>query len=108
MSNLKVNLMSCVSGRLILVSVFCNTTQDKEVCGWSLTEFIMVCLTGRSLIQSMVLDGSVWWDQVLGVFSPIPREHSSTLLWRLSISSSSKGLLILSNRYRVSPGYVWL
>jgi len=45
----------------------------------------------------MVLDGSVWWDRVLGAFSPIPREPSSTLPWRLSISSSSKGLLIISD-----------
>jgi len=52
---------------------------------------------GRSLIRSTVVDGSVLWDQVLGAFSPIPREPSCTLHWRLSISSSSKGLLILSD-----------
>jgi len=68
--------------------------QTRVFC-WCLTEF-MVYLSGRSLIPSTVLDGSVWWDQVLGAFSHIRREASSTLLWRLSISSSSKGLLNLS------------
>lgn len=39
--------------------------------------------------------GNVLWDQILGVFSLIQKELSSTSLWRLSVSSSSKGPLLL-------------
>lgn len=59
----------------------------------------MVYWTDRSLTRSMVLDGSVWWDRVLAAFSPIPREPSCTLLWRLSIFSSSKELLPVISEY---------
>lgn len=41
----------------------------------------------------MGVDGSAWWVPILGVSSLILRELSSTLNWRLSIFSSSKGLL---------------
>lgn len=41
----------------------------------------------------MGVDGSAWWVKILGVSSLILKDPSSTLNWRLSISSSSKGLL---------------
>lgn len=40
----------------------------------------------------MGVDGSAWWVQILGVSSLILKELSSTLNWKLSIFSSSKGL----------------
>ena len=52
------------------------------------------CTIGRILIRNMGVDGSAWRVQILGVFSLILKEPSSTLNWRLSISSSSKGLLL--------------
>ena len=41
----------------------------------------------------MGVDGSAWWVQILGVSSLILKELSSTLNWKRSIFSSSKGLL---------------
>ena len=48
---------------------------------------------GRILTRTMGVDGSAWWVKILGVSSLILKDPSSTLNWRLSISSSSKGLL---------------
>lgn len=42
----------------------------------------------------MDLVGNVWLDQILGVFSLTLKELSSISLWRLSVFSSSKGLLL--------------
>lgn len=49
----------------------------------------MIC---RILTRHMGVDGSAWWVQILGVSSLILKELSSTLNWKLSIFSSSKGL----------------
>ena len=60
-------------------------------------EFLKVeiygCTIGRILTRTMGVDGSAWWVKILGVSSLILKDPSSTLNWRLSISSSSKGLL---------------
>ncbi|KAK5803406.1 hypothetical protein PVK06_031051 [Gossypium arboreum] len=41
---------------------------------------------------NMGMDGNVWWVQILGVFSLIPKGLSSTSHWRDSSSLSSKVL----------------
>jgi len=43
-------------------------------------------MIGRSLTWDMEVDGNVWWDQILVVFSLILKGLSSTLHWRHSIS----------------------
>lgn len=48
---------------------------------------------GRILTRTMGVDGSAWWVKISGVSSLILKDPSSTLNWRLSISSSSKGFL---------------
>lgn len=50
-------------------------------------------MNDRILTRDLGVDGSALWVRILGVSSLIPKELSSTLSWRLSIFSSSKGLL---------------
>lgn len=50
---------------------------------------------GRNLTESMGMDGSVWWDPTLGVFSHTVKGVSYILHWRLSTFSSSRELLHL-------------
>jgi len=48
--------------------------------------WFLLGMIGRSLTWDMEVDGNVWWDQILVVFSLILKGLSSTLHWRHSIS----------------------
>ena len=65
----------------------------------------MVSKYDRSLTRDIAVVGNVWWVQILGVSSLILKELSSTLLWRHSVSLSSRGLPLLLHDWE---GSVWM
>uniref|UniRef100_A0A2P2KL02 Cytoplasmic dynein light chain n=1 Tax=Rhizophora mucronata TaxID=61149 RepID=A0A2P2KL02_RHIMU len=61
----------------------------------SLTANPLLPTSKRIWTRDMEVAGNVWLVQILGVSSLIPRVLLSTSHWRLSISSSSRELLLL-------------